>query len=292
MTTVTENTPESAALSHEELQKVVATIDIPVCPAIVTQAMAEAQKDEPDLRKLAALITADPSMSAAALKLANSVLYRSGTPISSVRTAVERLGTKIVVCVVVAVALRSSVDGLPAVWLDKFWRRATQTAVVSGLVARRQFGISPDAAYTYALFHDAAIPMMMKRFKEYEQVMTKAKAEGKMLVDAESSYFPCTHPVVASLMVRNWGLPSILGQAIRFHHEPDVYELPDQSLPGSALSLIAVTHIAEHLTAEELGEHDFEVGIELFEKALTFIGISENELDELRQRVALALEEA
>jgi HD-like signal output (HDOD) protein len=292
MTTVTENTPENAALSHEELQKVVATIDIPVCPAIVTQAMAEAQKDEPDLRKLAALITADPSMSAAALKLANSVLYRSGTPISSVRTAVERLGTKIVVCVVVAVALRSSVDGLPAVWLDKFWRRATQTAVVSGLVARRQFGISPDAAYTYALFHDAAIPMMMKRFKEYEQVMTKAKAEGKMLVDAESSYFPCTHPVVASLMVRNWGLPSILGQAIRFHHEPDVYELPDQSLPGSALSLIAVTHIAEHLTAEELGEHDFEVGIELFEKALTFIGISENELDELRQRVALALEEA
>ena len=292
MTTVTENTPENAALSHEELQKVVATIDIPVCPAIVTQAMAEAQKDEPDLRKLAALITADPSMSAAALKLANSVLYRSGTPISSVRNAVERLGTKIVVCVVVAVALRSSVDGLPAVWLDKFWRRATQTAVVSGLVARRQFGISPDAAYTYALFHDAAIPMMMKRFKEYEQVMTKAKAEGKMLVDAESSYFPCTHPVVASLMVRNWGLPSILGQAIRFHHEPDVYELPDQSLPGSALSLIAVTHIAEHLTAEELGEHDFEVGIELFEKALTFIGISENELDELRQRVALALEEA
>jgi HD-like signal output (HDOD) protein len=292
MTTVTENTPENAALSHEELQKVVATIDIPVCPAIVTQAMAEAQKDEPDLRKLAALITADPSMSAAALKLANSVLYRSGTPISSVRNAVERLGTKIVVCVVVAVALRSSVDGLPAVWLDKFWRRATQTAVVSGLVARRQFGISPDAAYTYALFHDAAIPMMMKRFKEYEQVMTKAKAEGKMLVDAESSYFPCTHPVVASLMVRNWGLPSILGQAIRFHHEPDVYELPDQSLPGSALSLIAVTHIAEHLTAEELGEHDFEVGIELFEKALTFIGISENELDELRQRVVLALEEA
>ena len=292
MTTVTENTPENAALSHEELQKVVATIDIPVCPAIVTQAMAEAQKDEPDLRKLAALITADPSMSAAALKLANSVLYRSGTPISSVRNAVERLGTKIVVCVVVAVALRSSVDGLPAVWLDKFWRRATQTAVVSGLVARRQFGISPDAAYTYALFHDAAIPMMMKRFKEYEQVMTKAKTEGKMLVDAESSYFPCTHPVVASLMVRNWGLPSILGQAIRFHHEPDVYELPDQSLPGSALSLIAVTHIAEHLTAEELGEHDFEVGIELFEKALTFIGISENELDELRQRVVLALEEA
>lgn len=291
MTNAAESTSKTGELTHDQLQKVISTIDIPVCPAIVAKAMAEAQKDEPDLRMLADLITADPGMSAAALKLANSVLYRSSSPISSVRTAVERLGTKIVVCVVVGVALRSSVDGLPAAWLDQFWRRATQAAVVSSLVARRQFGISPDAAYTYALFHDAAIPMMMKRFKEYEQVMATAKTDGKMLVDAENTYFPCTHPVVASLMVKNWGLPAILGQAIRFHHEPDIYELPDQTLPGSALSLIAVTQIAEHLTAEVLGERDFEVGTDLFEKALAFIGISENELDEFRQRVALALEE-
>lgn len=292
MTTAAENTVKTGELTEDQLQKVIATIDIPVCPAIVAKAMAEAQKDEPDLRMLADLVTADASMSAAALKLANSVLYRSSNPISSVRSAVERLGTKIVVSVIVGIALRSSVEGLPTVWLDQFWRRATQAALISGLVARRQFGISPDAAYTYALFHDAAIPMMMKRFKEYEQVISTARAEGKMLVDAENSYFPCTHPVVASLMVKNWGLPPILGQAIRFHHEPDIYELPDQSLPGSALSLIAVTQIAEHLTADALGEHDFEVGSDLFEKALAFIGISENELDELRQRIALALEES
>lgn len=292
MTIFPGNETDSGALTHEQVQKVIATIDIPVCPATVAQAMAEAQKDEPDLRKLADLIMADPSMCAAALKLANSVLYRSSSPISNARRAVERLGIKVVVCVVIAVALRSSVDGLSAAWLDKFWRRATQVAIISSLVARRQFGISPDAAYTYALFHDAAIPMMMKRFKDYEQVVTKAKAEGQGLVDAENSNFSCTHPIVASLMVRNWGLAPILGQAILFHHEPDVYELPDRTLPGSAMSLIAVTHIAEHLTAEVLGERDFEVGVDLFEKALAFIGVSENELDELRERVVLALEEA
>ena len=291
MTRVVANDPQSSALTPEQLQKVLSSIAIPICPAAVTKAMAEAQKDEPDLRYLAKLIAADPSMSAAALKLANSALYRSGNPVASVRQAAERLGTKSVVCIVLAVALRSSVDGLPEVWLDRFWRHATQVAIISALVARRQFGISQDAAYTYALFHDAAIPMMMKRFTEYAAVLEAVKAEGQTLFEAEKSYFPCTHPIVGSLMVRNWGLPSILGLAIRFHHDPEAYDLPDQTLPGSALSLIAVTHIAEHLIYEIQGTRDYEVGEELFEKALAFLGLTENDLDDLRQRVANAFEE-
>ena len=283
------NDPETSALTPEELKKVLSSIDIPVCPAVVTQALAEALKDEPDLRILAKLVATDPSMSAAALKLANSSLYRSGNPVTSVRHALDRLGTKSVVCIVVAVALRSSVEGLSPAWLNDFWQRATQVAVIAALVARRQFGISQDAAYTFALFHNAAIPMMMKRFDNYGQVLETAKAEGRLLVDAEIDFFPCTHPIVGSLMVRNWGLPSTLGQAIRFHHEADAYELPDQTLPGSALSLIAVTHVAEHLIARIRQENDYEVGADLFEKALAFMGISDTELDDLQQRVEAAL---
>jgi HD-like signal output (HDOD) protein len=283
------NSASPATLSHEDLQKVMATVDIPACPAVVSRAMAEAQKDEPDLRRLAELISNDPAMSAAALKLANSPLYRSGSSISGVRQAVDRLGTKNVVCIVVSVALRSSVSGLPAVWLENFWKHNTQLALAAALIARKQYGISPDAAYTYTLFHDAAIPLMMKRFPEYQKVIGEAMSQGKFLVEAEGEYFPCTHPIVGSLLVRNWGLPAILGQAIRFHHEPDVYELPDKTLPGGALSFIAVTQVAEHIAHELLGENDLEVGVELYEKALAHLGIGQEELDDLRARVAEAI---
>ena len=278
-----------ATLSHEDLQKVMSTVDIPSCPAVVSSAMAEAQKDEPDLRRLATLISNDPAMSAAALKLANSPLYRSGSRISGVRQAVERLGTKNVVCIVVSVALRSSISGLPSAWLEKFWKRNTQLALAAAMIARRQFGISPDAAYTYTLFHDAAVPLMMKRFPEYGRVIEKAMADGVFLVDAESEYFPCTHPIVGSLLVRNWGLPSILGSAIRFHHESDVYELPDKTLPGGALSFIAVTQVAEHISHEILGEVDYEVGDDLYKKALGHLGIGDDELDDLYAQVAEAI---
>ena len=279
-------------ISPEDLAKVMSTIDIPACPSVVIDAMQEAQRDEPDLNRLAGIISTDAGMSAAALKLANSPLYGASSRLTSVRKAVERLGTKNVVCVVVAVALRASMSGLPAAWLENFWKRTTLLAIISSLVARRLYGISPDAAYTYSLFHDAAIPLMMRRFPNYGEVLEKCRNEGLMLVQAEGDMFPCTHPIIGSLLVRNWGLPPILGQAIRFHHEDDAYDLPDRTLPGGAVSLIAVTQVSEHLLSEILDDCDLEVGAQLFAKALDYLGVSESDLDDLRSRVAEAVSES
>ncbi len=276
-------------LSHELVEKVMRSIDIPTCPGMVTDAMREAQKDEPDLNRLADIIGSDAGMSAAALKLANSPLFGASNRVPSVRKAVERLGIQNVVCVVVASALRASVTGLPAAWIEQFWKRTMQLAMASSVVARRQYGISADAAYTYALFHNAAIPLMMRRFPNYADILESCRSEGKALNDAEEQYFPCTHPIIGSLLVRNWGLPLLLGQAIRFHHEKDVYNLPDRSLPGGALSLIAVTQVAEYLLDEIMGDNS-EVDTNLLERAVAFLGISNDDLDELRHRVASTVE--
>lgn len=276
-------------LSHELVEKVMRSIDIPTCPGMVTDAMREAQKDEPDLNRLADIIGSDAGMSAAALKLANSPLFGASNRVPSVRKAVERLGIQNVVCVVVASALRASVTGLPAAWIEQFWKRTMQLAMASSVVARRQYGISADAAYTYALFHNAAIPLMMRRFPNYADILESCRSEGKALNDAEEQYFPCTHPIIGSLLVRNWGLPPLLGQAIRFHHEKDVYDLPDRSLPGGALSLIAVTQVAEYLLDEIMGDNS-EVDTNLLERAVAFLGISNDDLDELRHRVASTVE--
>jgi HD-like signal output (HDOD) protein len=284
--------PNNCELSPEDVQKVMSTVDIPTCPASVTDAMKEGQKDEPDLQRLADIITSDAGLSVAALKLANSPLFGVGNPVYSVRKAVERLGTKNVVCVVVASALRASITGLPAAWLEGFWKRTTLVSIIASLIARRQYGISPDAAYTYALFHDAAIPLMMRRFPNYGELLENCQRDGSMLVVAEEQFYPCTHPIIGSLLVRNWGLPSSLGLAIRFHHDREAYDLPDRTLPGGAVSLIAVTHVAERLLGEHLNEADIEVGSYLFEKACDFLGISVDDLDRLRARVVSAIENA
>lgn len=282
---------KSYELSPEDLQKVVTSVELPSCPASAMETLKEAQKDEPDLRQLAKLIAADPMMSAAALKLANSPVFGGRQQVSSVPKAVERLGIKNIVCVVVASALRSSISGLPAAWLEAFWKRTGQQAAAAAMIARQQYGISPDATYTYTLFHNAAMPLMMKRFPDYAEVLDACQREGRLLVEAEERFFPCSHPVVGSLLVRNWGLPAILGQAIRFHHEPDAYDLPDRTLPGGALSFIAVTQVADTLLSQVQESVDVEVGEVLFQRALDYLGIASDDLDDLRQKIAAAITE-
>jgi len=52
-----------------------------------------------------------------------------------------------------------------------------------------------------------------------------------------------------------------------------------------------VTQIAEHLMNEILDDQDLEVGQQLFEKAQAYLGISETDFDELRQRIEAAIEQ-
>jgi HD-like signal output (HDOD) protein len=270
-------------LSHEDVSLVFKNIDIPTCPAIVTLAMSEAQRDEPDIRKLAMAIEQDVGMAALTIKLANSPMFRTSQPVSRVSVALARLGIRNVVCVVVAAALRSCMSGVDAKWLESFWSHAALVATAAGLIARKQHGIPPDAAYTFALFHDSAIPLLRKRFDNYCDVIKQAMQNKQPLIDAENEYFPCTHPIVGSLLARNWGLPKNIGQSILFHHESDVYDLPEATLSGLSVSLIAVTHVAEHLVAGLNENANFEVTDEHFQEALHHLGITLEELEEIRE---------
>lgn len=273
-------------LSAEEIDHVFNNIDIPTCPAIVSMAMTEAQRDEPDLRKLVVAIEKDVGMSALTIKLANSPLFRTNQPVSRVSVALARLGIRNVVCIIIAAALRNCMSGVDAKWLEKFWSHTSLVATAAGMVARKQYGIAPDAAYTFALFHNSAIPLLRKRFDNYIEVMNMAMRDNIQLIDVEEKFFPCTHSIAGALLVRNWGLPAIIAQSIRFHHEKDVYQLPETSLPGSAVSLIAVTHVAERLLANPNENINFEVSDIHYQHALAHLGISEEELQEIRELLA------
>ncbi|MDD4912287.1 MAG: HDOD domain-containing protein [Sideroxydans sp.] len=273
-------------LSHEQIEQVFNNIDIPTCPAIVSMAMAEAQKDEPDIRKLTTAIEKDVGMSALTIKLANSAMFRTNQPISLVSVALGRLGIRNVVCVVVAAALRNCMTGVDEKWLETYWNNASLVATAASMIARKQHGIAPDTAYTFALFHDSAIPLLRKRFDNYCEVLTSAVNDQRELIDVEEENFPSTHPVVGSLLSRNWGLPSIIGQAIRFHHDKDVYNLPESTLTSEAVSLIATIHIAERLLSLNTEDLVIEVSNYHYKQALDYLSISDEDLEEIRESLA------
>jgi len=275
-------------LTHEELNETLAAVRIPACPAIVTEVMREAQRDEPSIKVLTQILASDVGMSAMAIKLANSPMFGSGAKVKSIQQAVARLGISNILSVVIAVALRNTNSGLPAGLMESFWSRAATLALAAGVLARKHVGISPESAYTYALFHDAAVPVLMINFPDYAALYASTTDHGAPFVRLEQEHFRCDHAVTGWLLARSWGLPAKIAAAIRYHHDPELYILPEKELPSDALALIAVTLIAEHVVAEFTKDAEPVEG-RPFEDAKAFLGTSEADLDEFRDIVAAAL---
>lgn len=282
------NDTKPPALGLEELEVTLAAVKIPACPAIVRDVMREAQKDDPQLKVLARMIASDVGMSATAIKLANSPLFGGAARVKSVQQAVNRLGISNILNVVITVALRNSTGDLPTDLMEMFWNRASTLALTAGVLARRHLGIPPESAYTFALFQDAAIPVLMASFPAYATLYAGIHDRGAALAVAEQAQFQCDHAVAGWLLARNWGLPANIASAIRYHHNPERYILPERELPSSALALIAVTQIAEHVIAEYL--HDASAGPDRsLDDARLFLGTSDADLDEFRELIAHAL---
>jgi HD-like signal output (HDOD) protein len=121
----------------------------------------------------------------------------------------------------------------------------------------------------------------MRRFKDYGRMLEEVEQNGLSLVAEEDARYRCSHAVVGAMLARNWGLSGLIASAIRFHHDPEVYDPGKPFLEDQALSLIAVTHVAERLLVEVSREADIEVG-ELYPQAVAYLGLSDDDLHDVQ----------
>ncbi|OPZ98194.1 MAG: HDOD domain protein [Planctomycetes bacterium ADurb.Bin412] len=181
---------------------------------------------------LAEVILSDPAISAALVKMANSVYYRSLTAITSVDRAIVRLGFKMVRTISLGLSLiaRHRKGACPAFDYEKFWSETLIRAVVARDLAAikcENDGINskldPDEAFTIGLFCQigrlalaAAVP------HEYEQLlMQTGPDQQQLLLEREKEAFGLNHNELAADMMADWHLPPSYCLAVRCQKSPD-----------------------------------------------------------------------
>jgi HD-like signal output (HDOD) protein len=229
-------------LSIKEAEKLLAGVVIPPRPSVVTAVMEERNRPEPDLRRVAQLIATDVGLSAAVIKTINSPLYGLRRQVSAIDQAVSLLGMKNIASLVMGLALRKA---MPSSGLERFWDSAARTALICSHLSKALNLAIREDAYLFGLFHDCAIPLLIQRFPDYKATLGMANKERvKGFTDVEEERHGTNHAVVGSLLASNWHLPDNLRDAIRNHHDPQVFQ---SSLSSEALNLIALGMIAEYI---------------------------------------------
>ena len=263
------------------LEKTIKDIGIPPRPVIIDRIVAEMRKEEPDFHYLGHLIEADVSLSASLIKMANSPYFGFHARARSIHEALTMLGLNVTSRAIAGLSLRRAFPPSPR--LERFWHASAEIAALAGWLARTVEipKLRVDETYTYGLFRDCGIPVLLRRFPEYHLTLDRANNEAELsFPEIELQEFPVDHAMIGCLLAQDWWLPHEICLAIRSHHDRQALDLHDSGLPLVSRYMIAAGQTAEYIIQRVTRQsHTCEWG-KLGESCMRLLDINEAQVED------------
>jgi len=266
----------------ELFERSILELGIPACPAILNRFMIEIRKDEPDYARLESIIESDVSLAGGLIKTANAPFFGLRKRARSAKEALIMLGLKTSSQAIAGIILHHSFPNVPN--LDRFWDASARIARLSSWLAQRFKiqGLSQDDAYTFGLFRDCGIPVLLGHFKNYPTTLNTANREEKRsFTEIEEIELPTNHAMVGCILAQSWWLPEEIFLAIRNHHNLAALTSTDLQIPLLSCRLIATSQLAEHIIQRQLDLSLTREWPKLGASCLKYLKLEENQLDEL-----------
>lgn len=282
-----ENVEPNIETFEDEAERIVRELGIPTCPAILTRLLREMREDDPDFRKISELITSDVGLAAAVLKTVNSPFFGLRTKATSIQKALSLLGLRNVSQIVTGSLLRMAFPDSGAN-LDQFWEKSSGVAQVAARLAKPLAGLDRDDVYTFALFRDCGIPLMLRKYGKYADFLADELAIARRpFTEVEQALFKMDHAHVGHQLATSWMLPEDTATAILHHHDYEV--LDRKEFAQNSTRLIAIGLVSEYLYSRHAGSgtcYEWEKGGGF---ALEIFGIKEQALGGYEMEVVAAL---
>ncbi len=247
-----------------------------------------------DLERIGEIISVDPGVSAAVIKIVNSPAFGIANKIVSIPQAVVMLGVDRIISILKTLLLKKSMANVDSrMDMNLFWKSSVSVASVASTICRQLNLAMPDEAYTLGLFHNCGIPVMAAKYKNYEKVMefSYSREDGRVTSE-EFSCFGVHHAAAGYRISRVWNLPKVICLAVKNHHSV-ARVLDDSSIENPTLkTLLCVLKMAEHMVnlPEKLAQSDIDFEwVKHGPKILEFSGLSEYDFEDLEDAVKYTL---
>lgn len=227
---------------------------LPCSPALLPRLISALQAQDSSADDIAAVVTVDPGLASATLRLANSAYFGAAMPAESVSEAVIRLGQhelyRLAALALVSRWDSSSISGNAG----DFCRHALCTALAAEVLAETTERVPPQTAYTAGLLCDLgklAITHTCGDF--FPAIRAHAAANGCAWTDSETAVLGYHHIEVGARLLKAWNFPPLLVAIAEFYLRP-------AEAPADALPLIAHLHAAKYIATSfgpGVGEEGF-----------------------------------
>lgn len=217
--------------------------DLPAPPQAVLELLRACAAPEVDHRRLAELVSSDPSLSAELLRVVNSPYYGLGREVRSAVQAITVLGHRALRNLVLSLAVRDALRSytIPDFEIVSYWEDVLRCAAAARLLGQAA-GSDPEECFTVGLLSDfgllAVFHLRPQRVKEWPALRVLDPEARRA---QERKRLGASHDDVAVALARAWCLPSDLIAVLAGHHAPDTFD--------KASPLAAVVHCADWFAA-------------------------------------------
>jgi HD-like signal output (HDOD) protein len=255
-------------------------ITIPSQPRVLTEIDSLTRQASVSIKDIASLIGKDPGIVAGIFKIANSSALGLSRRIETIESAISVMGISQLTNVIKSIAIRQSLAGSSPAY-EVFWERANEIAQIAAAIAVSRgsvIDITKDQAYMAALFHDCGVPILMQKFPDYCKAFRSSKSSPWPNLASEDAALDTDHCVIGYLVSKQWALPELIQQAIRYHHEQVASTNP-------ASTIVALLQLSTHFYCVQHRLNDEPEWISNQDSILEEVGLNIDGLTEFSEEI-------
>jgi len=194
---------------------------LPSLSHVAVEILRLSRDEHASMDDLAKVIKTDPALTVKMLKTVNSALFNLNREITSIKEAVNMLGMRSVRVLALSFSLADHAKGggKDAFDFEAYWRRSLSHAVAARLIGQEVAPRIAEEAFVAGLLADLGSVVAWRVFPErYQEVIHEWRQHERSLQEIEAEKFGDHHAALSGKMLRHWGLPQSLCEAVRSHH--------------------------------------------------------------------------
>ena len=218
--------------------------DLPTLPQVAVEVSRLAFNPVTAMGDLVRVIRNDLSLTAKILRVANSAFYGMSRHVESLNAALVLLGMRelihLVTCISVFRAFPTK-PGQPTFDRKAFWIHSAGCGEIARSLTHRLKPRLNSTEFTAGLLHDLGKIVLDQYFHDdFMEALRLSYAEGLSMVEAEERVLGVNHAEIGLWLAGMWNLPTVICDAITYHHTP-------AKAPRESGSLVAIIHLANNL---------------------------------------------
>ena len=274
------------------VDKAIASIgDLATLPEVTIKIIGIVEDAKSTARDLHDVIKKDPALSVKVLKVVNSAFYGLPGQIASVDRAIILLGLSAVKNIAIAASIARLFKGKRIsehFSAADLWKHSVAVAVASRSLGKcSPHPVMADELFVAGLIHDIGTLIERQAFSEqFTEVVNRCVNEDLDFLECEREIIGADHQDFGIGLTTKWKFPRHLCAAVGFHHTPHV-------VSDELKNMAYLVHVADVLACQEqIGFYVTAQGEQISDEILEMLGISHEQVEEIREGLAEQLAEA